>query len=232
MFKNEENSFAKIQLTITLVLVLLVSITGATYAYFAIEATNNNTITGNMATVDLTLSVTRIFPTASDVNTSVMVPQLSNNSALGSALKGKCVDQNKNVACQVYKIVIQNAGGSATQVVDGKVSFYSDAAMTTDIGSTMPNLKWRLITSANVSNPTNSVLGNNSNHTADATDTPFVSNLQMETDSIFTYYMIIWINEINTNQEDQSTETIEKSFYGKITFDSSNGTGVTSSFES
>ena len=128
--KNSKTNATKLQLTISLILVLLMSITGATYAYFAISATTNNTITGDAATVDLTLNVSRIYPTESSDNTGVLVPQLSTSgsasSPLGNALKNGCVDGNKNVICHVYKIVINNTGATATQVVDGAISFFGN----------------------------------------------------------------------------------------------------------
>lgn len=235
MFDNFiRNNFvtnAKLQLTITLILILFFSITSATYAYFAISATNNNTITGNAATVDLTLSVTKVFPTASTTNTGVIVPQLSvsgsSASPLSVALKSGCVDSNTNVVCQVYMITIQNDGGTATQVVDGEVSFYGDAAMTTNVHSTMPNLKWKLITSANASSPSSSILGTNTDMEANSDKNKFVTNLTLATNDSYTYYMIIWINETNETQAIDEGKT----FYGLIEFVSSNGTGVTSTFQ-
>lgn len=232
MFEEMEpkKNVTKMQLTVTLILILFFSITSATYAYFAISATNNNTITGSAATVNLTLSVNKIFPTSSSTNTGVMVPQLSvsgsSTSPLANALKGGCVDNNANVVCQVYKITIQNVGGTATQVVDGKVFFYGNSVMTTDVHTTMPNLKWKLITSVDTTTPTNSVLGTNEDQEANSSDNKFVSSLTLATNDTFDYYMIVWINETNTNQ----TSEPGKTFYGKIQFDSSNGTGVTSTF--
>lgn len=231
MYKKDNKELTKTQLTITLILILFVSITGSTYAYFAVAA-NNNSLTGNMATVNLTLNVTKIFPKESTQNTGVMIPQLSTDAALTSALKGGCVDGNTNVACQVYKIDISNNGGTATQVVSGAISFYSDNYLTTAINSTMPNLKWRLIESANATTPTNSTLGTYNINNATGTDQEFVTNRQMVKDSSYTYYMIIWINETNTDQEDKSTNELEKHFYGKVSFNSSNGTGVTAAFQS
>lgn len=233
IFKRDQN-FTKIQLTLTLILILSFSITSATYAYFAISATNN-TITGNMATVNLTLSVTKIFPTASSTNTGVMVPQLSisgsSTSPLAMALKSGCIDGNQNVVCQVYKINIQNIGGTATQVVDGLVSFYSDTAMTTSATTVMPNLKWKLIDSVNATTPTNSSLGTNTDLEANAEANIFANDITMVTNSSFNYYMIIWLNEINEEQADKSTSVNNPNrFYGKIEFNSSNGTGVTSTF--
>lgn len=220
----------KIQLTISLVLILSFCVTGATYAYYTATA-SNNVLTGNMATVNLTLNVDKIFPTASSENTGVMVPQLStsgsSNSPLASALKSGCVDANENVVCQVYKINIQNIGGTTTQVVDGKIYFYGNPELTADAGVTLPNLRWKQITSADALIPTNSVLGTNVDLVADADeDNVFADDVTLKTNDSIDYYMIIWVNETNNDQ------TIDEgnSFYTKVTFDSSNGTGVTATF--
>ncbi len=240
-FKEYNQNMTKLQVLITLVIFLSFCITGVTYAYFAISASNNNTITGNAATVNLTLSVTKIFPTSVNTNTGVMVPQLSTsgseNSPLSSALKSGCVDGNKNVICQVYQITIENKGGTATQVVDGTVLFYGNTEQTTPATNIMPNLKWKLITSANASNPSQSVLGANTDLSANANETTgkFDSNLTLVTNAKKEYYMIVWINETNADQSDASsnaTPNNPKTFYGLVKFDSSNGTGVTSTFKS
>ncbi len=227
----------KNQVLITLIMVLFFCITGATYAYFAISAVDNTTITGAAATVNLTLDVKKIFP-ATDDNTGVLVPQLSTSasasSPLSTALKNGCVDANKNVVCQVYRISIQNKGGSATQVVDGKILFYSDATLKTNVHTAMPNLKWKLIDSVDAVTPANSVLGSRSDLEANdnSSNGKFVSSLSLATNVIRNYYVIIWINETGTDQTDKSTSIDNpKVFYGKVQFDSSNGTGVTSTFQ-
>lgn len=227
----------KNQVLITLIMVLFFCITGATYAYFAISAVDNTTITGVAATVNLTLDVKKIFP-ATDDNTGVLVPQLSTSasasSPLSTALKSGCVDANKNVVCQVYRISIQNKGGSATQVVDGKILFFSDAALKTNVHTAMPNLKWKLIDSVDVVTPANSVLGSRSDLEANdnSSNGKFVSSLSLATNVVRNYYVIIWINETGTDQTDKSTSIDNpKVFYGKVQFDSSNGTGVTSTFQ-
>lgn len=221
----------KTQLTITLILILFFSVTSATYAYFTISISNNITITGEAATVNLTLAVEKIFPIDSSTNTGVMVPQLStsgnSNSPLSTALKNGCVDGNSNIICQVYKINIQNIGGTATQMVDGKILFYSDASLETDVSASMPNLKWKLITSVDATTPSNSVLGSNVDLAADANnDNVFANDVVMVTNSSFDYYIIIWITETNLEQPTDEGKT----FYGKVEFNSSNGTGVTSTF--
>ena len=233
MFEKSESHLTKTQLTITLILIMFLSIMGTTYAYYAVVDNNNNTITGDMANVDLTLNVTRVYPLESADTTGVMIPQLSSDAALTSALKGKCVDGNKNVACQVYKVEIENRGGSSTQVVDGNIYFYSDSYLTRDISTEMPNLKWRLVSSVNESNPNSSILGSNVNNVAGSSgNSKFVSNLTLETNSKFTYYLMVWIDEINEDQVDKSSDAVTKTFYGKVLFDSSNGTGVTATFQS
>ena len=227
----------KNQVLITLIMVLFFCITGATYAYFAISAVDNTTITGAAATVNLTLDVKKIFPVTDD-NTGVLVPQLSTSasasSPLSTALKNGCVDANKNVVCQVYRISIQNKGGSATQIVDGKILFYSDATLKTNVHTAMPNLKWKLIDSVDAVTPANSVLGSRSDLEANdnSSNGKFVSSLSLATNVVRNYYVIIWINETGTDQTDKSTSIDNpKVFYGKVQFDSSNGTGVTSTFQ-
>ena len=223
----QDKKITKLQLSITLILVLFLSITGTTFAYFTTSENKNNSLTGDMATVNLSLDVTKIFPTESSNNTGAMVPQLSTNTALESALKGACVDANKNIACQVYKINVSNNGGTATEVVNGFVYFYSDSALTQDASIAIPNLRWRLVESVNNTTPASSVLGNNTNHTAGANgDNKFVSNLTMVTNSSIDYYMIVWVNEINENQPQDT----DKTFYGKVEFEASNGSGVTGVF--
>ena len=174
--------------------------------------------------------VTKVFPKENSDNTGVLVPQLSTSgsatSPLATALKNGCVDSNKNEVCHVYKIRIQNDGGTATQVVNGNISFYGDTALTTNISTVMPNLKWRLISSVNETTPSNSVLGTNADHTASSLEVNFVTDLTMITNSTFTYYIIIWISETSADQIIDKGNT----FYGKIGFVSSNGTGVTSTF--
>ena len=210
-----------------LVLVTFFSLLGSTLAYFAVAGTDTETISGNMATVNLDLEVEIIFPVKE--STGVMVPQKSvsgsSSSALSSALKKGCVDDNKNVVCQVYKITITNDGGSATEVVDGSVSFFADQEMMESSSIKMPNLKWKLITSVDTVNNNNSVLGTNIDNAASGTPAKFVQNVSLSTNDTETYYMIIWFNEIDSDQIDKSN-----TFYGKIEFNSSNGTGVTAQF--
>jgi hypothetical protein len=220
----------KMQVLITMLIVLFISVTGVTYAYFAVSDSDTTTLRGTAASVNLSLDVNKVFPLDGANSTGVMVPQLSvsenNVSPLSTALKNGCVDGNLNVVCQVYEIIIKNDGGTATQVVDGSVYFYGNAEMNIDVSTVMPNLKWKLISSVDVGTPQNSVLGANADLSANFNKNVFADDVTLKTGDEYKYYMIVWINEINDDQElDEGN-----SFYGKIDFDSSNGTGVTSTF--
>ena len=215
------------KITIILIFITFISVLSSTYAYFYFAKDNRTTLTGDMATVSLELNVERLLPVKE--STGVMVPQKSvsgsSSSALSSALKKGCVDDNQNIVCQVYQITITNDSGSATEVVDGEVSFYSNQELTENSQVKMPNLRWKLITSVDTVNNNNSVLGTNTDNIASATPAKFAQNIELKTNDTETYLMIIWFNETGVDQIDKAN-----TFYGKIEFNSSNGTGITATF--
>ncbi len=110
------------------------SITGATYAYFALTASNNATITGTVGGATLSLTVTKSFPTV----TTSMIPQLESTLEEAISTTYSCVDGNNNVVCQVYKAVIKNTGTTSAELT-GTISFQNI--------TTLPNLKWKQLTS-------------------------------------------------------------------------------------
>ena len=57
-------------------------------------------------------------------------------------------------------------------------------------------------------------------------------HLELNKNSKVTYYMLIWVDEIQHDQDDKSSHSIQKRFYGKINFDASNGVGLTATFGS
>lgn len=99
---------------------LVVAIIGATFAYFTASASDNNTITGNMATINLQLAVDKM--TKVDETQGGMIP-MSNGMVEQSlkSTKGICLDDNNNAVCQIYKITLTN-DSSAGQFVDGYVA--------------------------------------------------------------------------------------------------------------
>ena len=101
-------------------LVLMICITGGTYAYFALTASNNS-VTGSGGGASLNLSVTKVYPT-SEHNNKNMIPQLESTLDEAISLEHKCVDGNGNVICQVYSATVTNVG-STTSVLNGTISF-------------------------------------------------------------------------------------------------------------
>jgi len=242
---KQDNDSKKIFTMLVLVFTLMICTTGATYAYFALSATNN-VMTGTAATANLTLTV----QTASlKSNTGVMVPQLE--STLGTAMNStnQCVDANGNMVCKAYTITVTN-GSSAGVKVKGTISFAN-----TD--TSMINLKWKRTDSATAvsSTTTGSYSSTNTSvctlnaaetacstfpeydltagttcTTSDGTDVGCTSisltkySTSTTTDSA-TYYVVIWINETNEIQTDSGT------WKATIKFEGENGTGVTSTIK-
>ena len=236
MNNNNQNNNDSKKITSLLILIatLMIVTTGSTYAYFAISASNDNTITGTAASVDLNLAVSRVTPDSTkwSSSTQVMVPQL--NTALSSAMNAtnKCVDGNSNVVCEVFEITITNNSTSSLRLRGALFFTY------TGTDATYSNLYWRQTTNANTmgsntifkastSETTNSSTANSENATlvADLLLTPASTANASQT-----YYVVVWIEETNTTQNaiDRGTWTATVSFKDKV----NPGKGVTSTITS
>ena len=99
---------------------LVVAIVGATFAYFTASADNANTITGNMASVSLSLNVAKVTSGVAN-DASGLIPM--SNGMVEAAVNNRvpCQDDNGNVVCQIYKITLTNPS-TAGQFVDGYVA--------------------------------------------------------------------------------------------------------------
>ena len=220
--KNKDNK--KILTIAVLIVTLILCETGATYAFFAISATNN-VASGTTATTSLTLTVTQA--SLKSGNTGVMVPQYE--SALGTAMNGtnKCVDANNNIVCKVYTVNVTN-GSSAAVRVKGTIQFSGNESM--------PNLKWRRTTNATtLGNYTSVAVGNNTTNkydlsagsvctTSSGTDTGCTA-VTIAAGASTPFYFVVWINETGSAQTDSGT------WVGTVTFEGENGTGVTSTIK-
>ena len=231
---KKDNDSRKIFTVLIMVFTLMICTTGATYAYFAISATNG-VATGTAATVGLNLSVTKVTPTTAkwSSSTQVMVPQLDAGLATAMNSTNSCVDGNGNVICQVYKIAIENTSTSAVKL---KGSLYftlgSDAVFT--------NLFWRQVTDANTLGSNTiykySTNINTSSTTAEAVNANLVSSLELAPNNNVTgsgtdykeYYILIWIRETNLEQNDIDKGT----WVMNVDFKDSTGNGVTSTITS
>ena len=184
-------------------LVLMICITGGTYAYFALTASNNS-VTGSVGGASLNLTVSKVYPT-SEHNSKNMIPQLESTLDEAISLEHKCVDGNGNVICQVYSATVTNVG-STTSVLNGTISF-------TGIEN-MPNLKWMRINDSNT-------LGTYSSFNASTDKALFEEERSFGANTNQTYYFVFWIDETGEVQTDNGT------FRANIEFDSSTG-GLTS----
>lgn len=222
---KKDSDSKKIFSMIILIATLMVCTTSATYAYFAINATNTNTVTGTAATASLTLTVNKIRPT--ETGSGRLVPQDSvanSTNILKLAVDAGCIDDNDNLVCQVYTIVLTN-GGTSNVTVDG------DFALT---AAGMTNLKWYLLAEGEGATPTTTytyptnlpAAGYGNAKTVTALETSLMLNgtTTGTTASRSHYYVVaVWIEETGAAQTDSGT------FTGSIAFTPSDGSaGITS----
>ena len=107
---------------------LVVAIIGATFAYFTASANNENVITGNMASIDMGLTVTRVVNPG---ETSGMIPMSNNMVEAAVSATSTCTDDNGNAVCQIYKVVVTNES-TAGVFVDGYVALIDGSGTPTD----------------------------------------------------------------------------------------------------
>ena len=220
----ESKDRKKIITLIILIVTLMISTTGATYAFFALSATNNNVISGTSAKVDKEITVTKILPASNSTNTGVMVPQLSANTstsknALKQAIEGGCVDANGNIACQVYKITFQNKSTA---------DFRTKASLT--LTSTITNLKWYTLVTANdaASVPASPTYSYPASFTAKYGNAKSVTalgaHLELTVNKYRYWYVAIWIEEQGS---DQYSADGNKTFTGVVQIDATDQSGNT-----
>lgn len=108
----------KIGYTIALVLLLIIIVVGATYAYFSATAKSDNDIKGGTLDVSLGLSVKKISATGSKSENLIPIYDGTISgyaSQLETAAQSKynCIDKNDYTVCQIYEITISNTGANS-----------------------------------------------------------------------------------------------------------------------
>ena len=234
----------RILVTSFLILLLVVSVTGATYAYFAISATNDNTISGTAADPKLELTVEKIAPAASVA--TMMVPQYSaynNKNTLKTAIDASCVDGNGNVVCQIYRIVIKNSSTNSAAL-----RLRETLSLTAASGSTYNNLKWYTIAKGNNVNQATATGAQTYTYpgsfsaaygNASTVNTlgQYTGATTLSQNNYRYYYVVVWIEEIGQDQGSgaAATRKDQGTFTGTVTvnaIDASGNTitGLTSTF--
>ena len=160
---------------------LIIGLIGYTYSFFNVTATNDSVISGEAASVNLSLEVEKIAPSTN----KGLVPQLDQyitSAVIGR--NGSCVDDNNNNVCQVYKITVTNSGASVH--VNGTLTLSA---------KNNPNLKWAII--SGTTNPT--LVSSASPYTY----TKLIENELYNSNQSKDYYIVLWISETGTIQTDQ-----------------------------
>ena len=235
--EDRNNVNKKIGMLVVGIAVLLVSVTSATFAYFALSVNNATAVTGTTATASLSLSVEE--QDLKTPNTGKMVPQLG--AAIGTAINNtnKCVDANGNIVCKVYKITVTNTS-SAGALVNGTITFTNYSGTT--------NLRWRRIDSATTATTSTAstsyapagvtvVMNEEDDLTTGSECVPSNSAKRTgctdvslaATSGSADYYIVVWVQETNS---DQTTADAGKTFNATVKFEGANGQGITSTITS
>ena len=160
---------------------IIIGIIGYTYSFFTATVTDSVTIRGEAASLNLTLTVTKISPN----NTKGLIPQLDDyitSAVIGR--NGSCIDDNNNNVCQVYKITLTNSG-SSTVYVNGTLTLTA---------KNNPNLKWAMINGTTEPTLTSSI--NNNNYVT------LTENELYNVSETKNYYIVLWISETGLYQTD------------------------------
>ena len=202
-------SVKNINLFLTIVVLILV-ISGSTFAYFAFNV-SNNIIEGNVGSVDLTLTVEKVLPNTNEVDDIL----IANYSELAGNLNNKCTD-GEYALCQLYKINIANSSTGVNANIAGSLSFDNENT---------PNLSW-IYLGDSYSGSTSYTSDNlpDTFNKSSATFTKFIDSYLLTSGTNRDFYILVWVNESETEQNDNGT------YFGTVRFEDSNGKGVTSTF--
>ncbi len=185
-------------------LLLIVAIAGYTYSYFVVRDTDTTTITGTVASGDLSIEINQLLPSTA-YRAEGLIPQTDGaieNAVKGTILDGTlqgCIDGNGNAICQVFEISVTNDSNTDV-VLDGFLQLNAKQN---------PNLKWAKLNGYTAGA-----------RPADIADTEINSNRyrvlaskeEYTSNETKKYYIALWISETGEEQ----TDTGE--FTGVVTF--------------
>ena len=174
---------------------LVIGVIGYTYSFLTASVTNSVTIKGEVESLNLSLTVTKLAPTTN----AGLVPQLDDyitSAVIGR--NGSCVDDNNSNVCQVYKINLKNNGGSSVYV-KGTLRLNAQAN---------PNLKWAIISGTTEPTLVSSV---NSHSYKILTENELYNGGESKD-----YYIVLWISETGMFQADKGI------FNGVVKFEDQN----------
>lgn len=206
----------KVIYTITLVILLIAVVVGATYAYFSATAKSDSDIKGNTLDVNLGLSAKKISATGSKSENLIPIYDGSISgyaSQLETAAQSKynCVDKYNYTVCQIYEVTISNSGTNDINV-NTTLTFNKN---------NVNNLKWALMSDANTV-----VSGNTHTITNNTPDTIATNTMIKGKSSDTKLYFMVYINNTGKDQTEQDKD----GFSGVITVSATTGEKITATF--
>lgn len=212
------NSFTKTITVTLLVMGVIFTAIGGTFAYFSGQVNSNaNAISGKTYKFNVTLDIT-------SVKSGNLIPLDDNliDDTLNST--HVCTDTRGYGLCSLYKLTLNNTGEA--QTLNGYLTTLSTTYTTN-------NLKYQLFTKS----------GNTYTAASDMKSVPIVTNatsdftlsssnisvsLSNGTSSAYSvdYYLAIWLSDPGSNQPDDSNKT----YNGKVTFVGANGDTISANF--
>jgi hypothetical protein len=152
---------------------LVVAFISGSFAYYQASVTNNNTISGTIASLSLKLDVTKV------TEGEGLIPL--QESLISKAAQASCIDSNGYTACQVYKLTLTNQSNVSVEV-NGYITLTS---------TTSKNLKWTELTSKNTYNNAN---------TRGMSRSALVRKDVIGAGSSKDYYIMVYLKDTNTAQ--------------------------------
>lgn len=191
-------------------LAFLISVLSISFSFFYMQAKGTNGVKTESARLGLTLDVKRL----TNSQTIGLYPILDNQlqQAINGTQYGSCVDNANKGRCQVYEVKLTNTG-NITATIMGTLELKPSGE-----NSKFTNLKWMEIRGEKDATS----FGNIHNYT----DKNWKNNYVMGARASSTFYLMIWISEINNNQNNQD----KGAFTGSITFNTTAGAGTSASF--
>ena len=192
-----------ILLGILAVATLVVTITGATFAYFTASVSGSAPVNAASYKFDMSLNVTKVNPATTPTKGDKLIPLASTDMA--KAITAGCVDDNGYTSCIIYQLNFVNSG-SASVTLSGNLKPTTNG---------FSNLKYA--TTA-IGGAKSTLSGANALSGTTAVTTGF-TNLTIPTGTS-TMYLMLYINNTSSNQDGD----MDKTFSGTLTFsDTSSG---------
>ena len=200
--QTKKQSGNGILLAILTVATLLVTITGATFAYFSASVSGSGPVNAASYKFNITLTITKVNPATTPSKGDKLIPLAETN--LAAAITAGCIDSNGYAACNIYELTFSNTGS-------GSVTLSGNMTPTTN---TFSNLKY----STTAIGAAKSTLSTGTAISGNTAVTTGFTNLTIPTGTS-TMYLMLYVNNVNSNQ----TNDQNKSFSGTITLNDTTG---------